>query len=97
MNRDNGIAGVVLTRKKSFGFKLVDQIAEGADFAAKIGVDVFTFLREIEIGGNVVGAAREIGVSGQYVLEAFFLAHHLLRALRIRPQIRVGCLFVDFD
>jgi hypothetical protein len=30
------------------------------------------------------------------MFKAFFLAHHLLRALRIRPQVRVGCLLFDF-
>jgi hypothetical protein len=30
------------------------------------------------------------------VLQALFLAHHLLRSLRIRPQIRVGSLLFDF-
>jgi len=30
------------------------------------------------------------------VLQTLLLAHHLLRALRIRPQIRLGGLLLDF-
>ena len=62
----------------------------------EIGVDIFAFFGEVEVGGNVIAAARQLGVVGENLLQALFFAHHLLGSQRIRPQIGVGGLLFDF-
>jgi hypothetical protein len=96
MDGDDSVAGVVFTGEKRLSFKPVDQLAERADFALQVAIDVFAFFCQIEVGGNVIGAAGEIGVGGEHVLEALLLAHHLLRTQGVRPQIRFGSLLFDF-
>ena len=88
--------GVVLARKQRLGFEFVEQVAERPDVPPQVGVDILAFLGEIEVGGDVVTAARQVGVGGEQVLQPLFLAHHALGILRIRPQIRVGSLLVNF-
>jgi hypothetical protein len=34
---------------------------------------------------NVIAAAAQVGISGQYMFQALLLAHDLLRALRVGP------------
>jgi hypothetical protein len=70
--------------------------AQSADFALQVGVDVLAFFGQIEIRGNVFAAACQVGVVGEHVLQALFLAHDLLRALRIRPQVGVSGLLFNF-
>src|SRR5271165_4510212 len=96
MDGDDGVAGVVLAGEQCLGFETVEQLAQRADFALQVGVDALAFFGEIEVGGNVFAAARQVGVVGEHVFQALLLAHHLLRALRIRPQIRVGRLLLNF-
>ena len=72
------------------------QLAQRVDFAAQVGVDVFAFVGQIKVRGNVVDAADQVGLGGQHVFEALFLAHHLLGFLGIRPEVRVGSLLFDF-
>ena len=62
--RPAGELAVVFTGKKRLGFQAVDQLAERADFALQVAVDVFAFFCQIEVGGNVVGAAGEAGTPG---------------------------------
>jgi hypothetical protein len=96
MDGNDGVAGVVLAREQGLGFKFIEELAQGTDFALQVGVYVFTFFGEVQVGGDIFAAAGQVGVVGKDVLEAFFLAHHLLRALRIRPQVRVGGLLFNF-
>ena len=67
------------------------------DFAAEIGFHIFAFFREIEVGRDVLGAANEVCLGREHVFQALFLAHDLLRFLRVRPQVRVGGLFIYFN
>ena len=82
--------------EQRLGLKLVDQFAQGVDVAAQFAVDVFAFLCQLKIGGDVIAAAGQIGVGREQVLQTLLFAHHLLRTLRIRPQIRLGGLLLDF-
>ena len=96
MNGHNGIARVVFPREQRLGFQLVEYVAQRRNLAFEIAIDVLAFFGEIEIGGNVVTPARQVGIGGEDVLQALLFTHHLLRTLRIRPQIRVGGLFFNF-
>ncbi len=53
-------------------------------------------LRQIKIGGDVAGAARQIALQRQQALQALALAHHLLRFFRIRPQTGIRRLLLYF-
>jgi hypothetical protein len=96
MDSDNGVAGVVFSREQGLGLQFVDQVVESSDLALQVGIHVFTFFGKIEVSVDIARAARQIGVGGEYVLQALLLAHDLLRALGIRPQVRVGCLLFNF-
>ena len=96
MDGHDGVARVVLAGEQRFGFEFVEQLAERVDFALQVGVDVLAFFREIEVSGDVVAAARQVGVGREHVLQPLLFAHDLLRALGIRPQIRVGGLLFNF-
>jgi len=85
MNSHDRVPRVVLTRKQSLGLELVDYIAQRLNLALEFGVDVFSLKRQIEIGGNVIAAASQVGIGREHVLQALLLAHDLLRFLRIRP------------
>ena len=82
--------------EQRLGLQFVDQFAQRVDVAAQLGVNIFAFLRQFEVGGNVIAAAAQIGVCCQQMLQTLLFAHHLLRSLRIRPQIRVGGLLFNF-
>src|SRR5207248_5160021 len=58
--------------------------------------NILAFFCEIEVGRDVFRAPNEVSLVREQALETFFLAHDLLRPLRIRPQIGVGGLFVYF-
>jgi hypothetical protein len=96
MDGDDGVAGVVFAGEQRLGFELVDQLPQRGDFPLQVAVDIFAFFRKIKIGRNISAAASQISVGGEHMFEALFLAHHLLGALRVRPQVRVGGLLVDF-
>ena len=96
MNGDDGVARVVLAGEQRLGFELVEQLAQRADFALQVRVDILAFFGEVEVGGDVVAAARQVGVGREHMLQPLLLAHDLLGSLRIRPQIRVGGLLFNF-
>ncbi len=96
MNGDDGVARVVLAREQRLGFKPVEQVTEHADFALQVGIDIFAFFGEVEVGGDIVAAAREVGIGLEHMLQPLLFAHYLLRSLRIRPQVRVGGLLFNF-
>ena len=96
MDGYDGVARIVLAREQRLGLELVEQFAQRTDFALQIAVDVFAFFGQIEVGGNIVAAARQVGVGCEHVLQALLFAHHLLGSLRIRPQVRVGGLLFNF-
>ena len=62
----------------------------------QIGVDALAFFGQVEVGGNILATAHQVGVGCEHVLQPLFFAHDLLRSLRIRPQVRVGGLLFDF-
>jgi hypothetical protein len=62
----------------------------------QIGIDILTLFGEIQIGMNVVAAAAQVGVGSQHMFQALLLAHDLLRALRIGPQVRIRRLLFNF-
>ena len=72
------------------------KLAQSIDLTAQVGVDVFTFAPQIKICRDIVPATRQIGIGGERMLQALLLAHHLLGFLRIRPQVRVGGLLLNF-
>ncbi len=82
MDGDDSVARIVFAGEQRLSFQLIDQFAERIDFALQVGVNVLAFLGEVEIGGDVVAAARQISVGREHVLQALLLAHHLLRTLR---------------
>jgi hypothetical protein len=96
MNGHNGVERVVRPGEQRLGLQFVDQFAQRVDIAPQFSVDILAFLRQFEVGGNVIAAPAEIGVGSKQVLQTLLLAHYLLRSLRIRPQIRVGGLLFDF-
>jgi hypothetical protein len=59
---------------------------EGGDLALEVGLGVFAFAGEFEVGFDVVGAAGEFGVVGEQSFEALALAHEGLRRARRRPR-----------
>jgi hypothetical protein len=96
MNCNDRIPLIVVARKQGFGFKVIDALTEGIDLAAQVGLDVFAFFCEVEIGRNVFRAAQEVGLVGEHAFETLLLAHDLLRALRIRPQVGIGSVLIYF-
>jgi hypothetical protein len=61
----------------------------------QVRVNTLAFLGQVEVGGNIIAAARQVGVGREHVLQPLLFAHHLLGSLRVRPQIRVGGLLFD--
>jgi CRISPR/Cas system CSM-associated protein Csm3 (group 7 of RAMP superfamily) len=96
MNGNNGVAAVVLAGEQSFSFKAIYKVAQRGEFAAEIVVNVLALRAQVEVGGDVSRAAGEVSFSGEKVFEALLLAHYLLGFLRIRPEIGVGSLLLDF-
>ncbi len=78
MNGDDGTALVVGAGEQCLDLQFVDQRAQVVDFAAEIGGDVFAFLRQFEVGVDVVGAASELRLGGERSFQALLLAHDLL-------------------
>ncbi len=76
--------------------KAIDQLAQRVDFAAQVGVDAFSFAGQIKVRGNIVAVADEAGFIGQHIFQALLLAHDRLGFLRIRPEIGVGGLLLNF-
>ena len=72
MNGHDGVAVVVFAGEQRLGFQLVDQRAQVVDLAPQFGGDVFAFLRQIEVGVDIAGAAREFVVRRQRVSRRFF-------------------------
>ena len=95
MNGHDGVAIVVVAGEQRLGLQLVDQRAQVVHFAAQIGGNIFAFVRQIEVGGDVAGAARQFVVRGQRALQPLLLAHHLLRFFGIRPERGIGGLLFD--
>ena len=96
MDCDDGIPRVVFARKQGFGFEPVHTLTQRIDFTSKLGFYVFAFTRQVKVGRNVASTPDQVGLGREHLLKAFFFAHYLLGSLRVRPQIRVGGLFIDF-
>ena len=78
MDGHDGVTVVVVAGEQGLGFQLVDQRAQCIDLAPQVGGDVFAFMRQVEVGGDVAGAARQLVVRRQRALKTLLLAHHLL-------------------
>ena len=96
MDGDDGVAGIVFAGEERAGFNALKDLAEGIDFAAEVGSDVFAFATEIKIGLDIFGALSKVGCGGENAFEPFLLPHNLLGAGRVRPQVGVGGLLFDF-
>ena len=78
MDGDDGVEWVGLAGEHSFGFKCFRKIDEGGDLAGEVGLGVLTFLGELKVGVDVVGAAGEVGFIGEQGFDALAFAHERL-------------------
>ena len=62
---------------------------------SRSGSVVFAFARQLEVGLDIVGAARELRIVGKQGLQPLALAHQRLRSRGIGPDGGVGNLFFD--
>ena len=51
---DNGVERIGLAGEHGFGFELVGELDERGNFAGEVGLGVFAFLREFEVGLYVI-------------------------------------------
>ena len=97
MNRYDGVAWIVFTRKQSFSFQTVNAFAKRIHLAADVAFDILAFARQIEVCGDVLRAAEKVTLGREHVFEALLLAHDLLGPSWIRPEVRVGGLLFNFS
>jgi len=96
VNGHDRVARIVLTRKQGFGFELNRQLAERSGFrVAGRQFDVSPSLERSKIGSDIVAGAPD-RVGGEHMLQTLLFTHDLMRSLRIRPQIGVGGLLLNF-
>ena len=62
----------------------------------QIGINILAYFGEVQVCMNVIAAAAQVSIGSQHVLQSLLLAHDLLRALRIGPQVRIRRLLVNF-
>ena len=96
VDRHDGVARIVFPREQRLGFEFIEEIAQRGNLASQIGIDILALFGQVKIGVNVVTAAAKVGVSSKRMLQTLLLAHDLLRALRIGPQVRLGRLLFNF-
>jgi hypothetical protein len=90
------VTGVVFAGEQAFGFEAVYETLKRVNLAPQVGFNVLAFVAQVEIGGYVLAPAHQISLGSQHIFQALFLTHHLLRLLRIRPEIRVSSLLLNF-
>ena len=96
MDGHDSVARIIFAGEKGCRFQLIHQAAQRINLTAQVGVNILAFTGQIRICLDVVHSPRQISVCGQGALQTLLLAHYLLRFLRIRPQIRIGGLPVNF-
>jgi hypothetical protein len=94
MNRDDGVAAIVLAAEHLLGFARRDLGAQLVEAAREIVGDGFTRLRPLDEDREVVDAALERLAHADVVFEAAAALEELLRAGLVLPEVRVGRLLL---
>ena len=89
------LSGSVSPESMVFDSSLSAKSMRAWDLAGEVGLGVFAFAGEFEVGFDVVGAAGEFGVVGEEGFEAFALAHEGLGTRGVGPDGGVGYFFFD--
>lgn len=97
VDRDNRVAGVVVSAEHPPQLGIVEPLLEFANFAIGLGrgVAVARFVGELE--QNLGVGEKRLGVDKErdLALESALLAQQLLRALAIVPQRRIAGVFIE--
>ena len=95
MHGDDGVQRIGLAREHRLRFQLLGELHQRGNLAFEVGLGRLAFLRQLEVGLDVVGAAEEFGVVGQQRLQPLALAHQRLHTRRICPHTGVGDLLFN--
>ncbi len=95
VNDDDGVERVGLLGEHGLRFELFGEVEQSRNLASEVGLGVFAFASQFEVGFDVVGAASEVGVVGEQGFEAFALTHQRLGARGISPYGGVGYFFFN--
>ena len=80
--------------KGAFAFVILG-VDDGAGLHHGFGAHHVAFAGKLEVGFDVIGAAREFGLVGQHGFDALALAHERLRTRGIGPDGWVGGLLFN--
>lgn len=96
MDGDNGIAPIVLARKKHPRLDTLQAFGQRVNFALDIGHHRLALARQLKQRLNVGGGAVNGRYIGEWFLQALSLLHHLLAVFGLIPEIRTGDLGFEF-
>jgi hypothetical protein len=91
---DDGVEPVHLAGEHGAGLELLGVGAERADLALEVGFDRLTLARQVEVGLHVTGAAGQLGVVAELLLQPLAVAHEDLRFGGSAPDGGVGELLL---
>jgi hypothetical protein len=96
MDRDDGVAAIVLAAQHLAGFGLLDVRLEFVEAFQQLAIDGFPGLRPLDQDAEIVGAALQRLTAGQLLVQTAAALEQLLCFRGILPEVRMRDASLDF-
>src|SRR5262245_23615144 len=96
MDGDNCVASIVFPGQQGCSFNPLYYLTQRIQLTAQVGVYIFALAGQFEISGDVLSPPAKVSFGSQSAFQTLLFPHDLLRILRIRPEIWVGSLLLNF-